>query len=133
MARNYTHPMAPRRAVALAVYTYTRDGELRVLRWDGGDIDLEHGVLSITRAYNRRAKTVKGTKTGDWRRFALEPNVLPLLQALHGEKKGEGVVIDLPSERAMARNLRRWLWRRTSAGPSCTSAPPPASPSPGTT
>jgi hypothetical protein len=52
---------------------------------------------------------VKGTKTGDWRRLALEPNVLPLLQALHGEKKGEGVVIDLPSEQAMARKLRRWL------------------------
>jgi len=104
-------PLRWRRAVALAIYTYTRDGELRVLRWDGGDVDLEHGVLSITRAYNRRAKTVKGTKTGDWRRFALEPNVLPLLQALHGEKKGEGVVIDLPSERAMARNLRRWLWK----------------------
>jgi len=63
-------PLRWRRAVALAIYTYTRDGELRVLRWDGGDVDFEHGVLSITRAYNRRAKTVKGTKTGDWRRFA---------------------------------------------------------------
>jgi hypothetical protein len=104
-------PLRWRRAVALAIYTYTRDGELRVLRWDGGDIDLEHGVLSVTRAYNRRAKTVKGTKTGDSRRFALEPNVLPLLQVLHDEAKAKGVVIDLPSERAMARNLRRWLWK----------------------
>jgi hypothetical protein len=46
-------PLRRRRAVALAIWTYTRDGELRVLRWDGGDVDLEHGVLSITRAYGR--------------------------------------------------------------------------------
>jgi integrase len=104
-------PLRWRRAVALAIYTYTRDGELRVLRWDGGDVDLEHGVLSITRAYNRRTATVKGTKTGHSRRFAIEPNLLSLLQAMHDEREGKGVVIDLPSERAMARNLRRWLWK----------------------
>jgi hypothetical protein len=104
-------PRRWRRAVALAVYTYTRDGELRVLRWDGGDVDLEHGVLSITRAWNRRTKEPGTTKTGETRRFAIEPALLPLLQAMHAEKDGEGGVIKLPSERAMARNLRRWLWK----------------------
>jgi integrase len=105
-------PLRWRRAVALAVYTYTRDGELRVLRWNGGDLDLDHGVLSITRAYNRRTKTVKATKTGHTRRFAVEPHLLPLLRVMHEEKLGEGgLVIALPSERAMARNLRRWLWK----------------------
>jgi integrase len=101
-------PIRWRRAVVLAVYTYTRDAELRVLRWAGG-VDLEHGVVSITQAFNRRTKTTKGTKTGHTRRFAVEPALLPLLQAMHDETDGEGVVIKLPSERAMARNLRRWL------------------------
>jgi len=56
-------PMRWRRALAVAVYTYARDGELRELRWDGGDVDLEHGVLSITRAYNQSTKRVEATKT----------------------------------------------------------------------
>jgi hypothetical protein len=30
---------------------------------------------------------------------------------LHAESGGEGLVCDLPSERALARGLRRWLWR----------------------
>lgn len=104
-------PLRWRRAVALAIYTYLRDGELRVLTW-AGDVDLAHGVLSITRAYNRRKPgETKGTKSGDARRFAIEPNLLPLLQAMHRETRGAGKVIRLPSERAMARNLRRWLWK----------------------
>ena len=104
-------PLRWRRNVALAVYSYMRDGELRVLRWDGGDLDLEHGVLSVTRAWDRRAKDVKSTKSGETRRFALEPHVLPLLRAMRAEAKAEGAVVGLPSERTMARSLRRWLWR----------------------
>lgn len=50
----------------------TRDGELRALAWDGGDVDLEHGVLAITRAVMRSGRT-KPTKTGESRRFAIEP------------------------------------------------------------
>jgi hypothetical protein len=42
-----------------------------VLRWDGGDVDIEHGVLSITRAYNRNAKRIDSTKSGETRRFPL--------------------------------------------------------------
>jgi integrase len=38
-------PLRWRRAVALAIYTYTRDAELRVLRWT----DIDHGIVDITR------------------------------------------------------------------------------------
>jgi hypothetical protein len=76
--------------VAVAVFTYARDGELRVLRWDEGDVDLEHGVLSITRAYNRRTGEAKGTKTDAPRRVPIEANLLPLLRALHDAAKGKG-------------------------------------------
>jgi integrase len=104
-------PRRWRRAVALAVYTYTRDAELRVLEF-GTDVDMAHGVIDITRAYNRRKPgQTKGTKTDTPRRFAVEPNLLPLLQALRDEKDGKGLVLKLPSERAMARNFRRWLWK----------------------
>ncbi len=104
-------PLRWRRAAAIAVYTYTRDAELRVLEW-GTDFDLEHGVLHVTRAYNRRKPAeTKGTKSDTPRRFAVEANLLPLLRAMHEHCKGKGLVIQLPSERAMARNLRRWLWK----------------------
>jgi integrase len=46
-------PLRWRRAVALAIYTYTRDAELRVLRWT----DIDHGIIDITRAYNRRKRS----------------------------------------------------------------------------
>ncbi len=100
-------PLRWRRAVALAIYTYTRDAELRVLRWS----DIDHGIVDITRAFNRRKPgEVKGTKSDAPRRFAVEPNLLPMLEAMR-PTDGAGLVIELPSERAMARNLRRWLWK----------------------
>src|SRR5580658_9604652 len=100
-------PVAWRRAVALAIYTFVRDGELRALRWGAGDVDLEHGVLSVTRALRRvrlepvrkgepaRFATVP-TKTGETRRFAIEATLLPLLKAMHGEAGGEGPLVVLP-------------------------------------
>jgi integrase len=101
-------PLRWRRAVTLAIYTYTRDSELRVLQWN----DLEHGVINVVRAYNRRKPgEIKGTKSEAPRRFAVEPNLRPLLDTMRRESEGTGPVIDLASERAMARNIRRWLWK----------------------
>ncbi len=102
-------PLRWRRQVALAIYLFPRAGELRVLRWE--DVDLEHGTIHIHRAHDRTSETgaTKSTKTGHARRFAIEPNLLPLLAAMHAER-GEGLVVKLPSERALARGLRRWLW-----------------------
>jgi hypothetical protein len=56
-------PLDLRRAVAIDVYTYLRLGELRVLGWDEGDIDLVHGALSVTRAM--KGTKVKPTKSGE--------------------------------------------------------------------
>jgi hypothetical protein len=103
-------PLRWRRAVALAIYTYARDGEIRALRWDGGDVDLEHGVLSITRAFNERTGEVESTKTEDTPRFAVEATLLPLLQAMHDAAKGKGPVLDW-HELHMSRGLRRALKR----------------------
>lgn len=100
-------PMLWRRAVTVATYLGCRDGELRVLEW--GDVDLDHCVVHVTRAWDRRAECVKPTKTGHTRRFAIEPALLPVLRAMRDECGGSGVVVPLPSERDMARGFRRWL------------------------
>ena len=102
-------PLRWRRAVALAVYTFVRDGELRALRWDGGDVDLDHGVLSVTRAFSQGTKRLEQTKTGATRRFAVEPTLLPLLRVMHAEAGGKGPVIRLASQRHMALKLRTYL------------------------
>lgn len=100
-------PLRWRRAVALAVYQYPRLGELRALRWD--DLDLPHGTAHVHRAFDRASGDIKATKTKTPRRFSIEPTLLPLLRAMHAEAGGTGLVIDLPSDRDMARGLRRWL------------------------
>jgi integrase len=102
-------PLRLRRAVAICVYTFVRDGELRELRWDGGDIDLEHGTLSVTRAVTRAGK-VKATKSGETRRFAVEPNLVPLLEVMHDEAGGKGPLVQF-RDRHMSRDLRLWLAR----------------------
>jgi integrase len=82
-------PIKLRRAVAIAIYTFVRDGELREIRWDGGDLDLEHGRLSVTRSVTRTGE-IKSTKSGETRRFAVEPTLLTLLEVMHAEAKGRG-------------------------------------------
>ncbi len=115
-------PLAARRAVALAVYLYARDGELREMRWDGGDFDLAHGVVSITRAVSmqpapkvpgkpaarKHVAVVKPTKSGHTRRFAIEPNLLPLLTVMKEEAGGKGLVLRIRGDH-LARMLRKWL------------------------
>jgi integrase len=110
-ARHEDVPLAWRRHVALAIYLFPRAGELRVLRWE--DVDLVHGTIHVHRAHDRTSETgaTKSTKTGHARRFAIEPQLLPLLEAMRVESGGEGLVVNLPSERALARGLRRWLWK----------------------
>jgi integrase len=100
-------PLTWKRAVAVAVYLGARDGELRALTWDC--VDLEHATIHVHKAWDRRAGSVGTTKSEVTRRVAIEPELLPLLSAMHEQRTGEGAVLELPSERDMARGLRRWL------------------------
>jgi integrase len=104
-------PLRWRRAVALAVYTYAREGELRALRWDGGDLDMDHGTLAITRAVNTRTGKIDSTKSGETRRFAVEAELLPLLRMMKREAHGRGPMFPIPKLGNMADRLRRWLKR----------------------
>ncbi len=101
-------PRRWRRAVTLAIYTYGRDGEVSALRWDAGDVDLAHGTLRIVRARDRVSGADKGTKTGNTRRFSVEPTLLPLLETMHRESGGKGRVFDLDATH-LSRTFRRWL------------------------
>jgi len=42
-----------RRLLAMAIYSYTRESELRALDWS--DIDFEHGVIHVVSARDRRS------------------------------------------------------------------------------
>jgi len=100
-------PLKWRLAVALAVNLYARLSELRALRW--ADVDLEHWTVHVHQSLDRNTGKAKGTKTGNARRFSIEPVVRSLLAAMHERRKGEHVFA-FPSDRDMARGLRRWLW-----------------------
>lgn len=102
-------PLRWRLAVTLAIYLFPRHGELRVLDFESGDVDLEHGTVHIHRAWDRRARTIKATKTGRARRFNIEPALLPLLRHMSNVAGAKGALLDLVSEPEMAVGLRRWL------------------------
>jgi integrase len=100
-------PLRWRQLVAVAVYTYLREGELRVLRW--ADVDFEHRTIHVHRARDRRTPGgIKPTKGKADRKVPIEPRLAPLLEAMH-KQGGPLVIPEFPSERDMARGLRRWL------------------------
>ena len=107
-------PIRWRRLFALAVYTYTRPGELEALEWE--DVDLEHGVIHVHRAIDRTGAGGKETKTNNPRRIPIEPALLPLLEAMRdesaeksGDGKARGRVIVMPPECDLAKRLRRYV------------------------
>jgi integrase len=70
---------------AVAIYTFLRAGELEALEWD--DVDLEHNVIQVTKAIERATGETKSTKSGETRRIPIDPNLRPLLERLHDERK----------------------------------------------
>lgn len=100
-------PLDFRRACALAMYLGVRAGELSVLRWD--DIDLEHGTIHVHRAFDRDRRITKPTKSMRARRFTFEPSVRPLLEAMHTEAAGRGLVPDMRRFFKSADDLRAHL------------------------
>jgi hypothetical protein len=83
--------------------------KMRALRWESGDLDLEHGTVHIHDAFDRRTGNVGPLKDWEARRFKLEPNLLPLLRAMRDEARGHGRVLDITDKGGMANTLRRWL------------------------
>ncbi len=104
-------PLRYRVLYAVAVYVFARGGELEALTWD--DIDLEHRVISITKAVDRKTRVVKATKTKHSRRVPIEPNLYPLLKRLYDERdqtiEGELRALWMPHPEDRAIMLREHL------------------------
>jgi integrase len=102
-------PVDFRRLYALATYLFLRGGELKALTWS--DIDIERGIVSVRRSYDRTTGRIKQTKTGNkgMRRFAIEPELLTLLRAMHDDANGEGPVVNMRQQKWWAADLRKHL------------------------
>jgi integrase len=101
-------PLRWRRLVALAVYSYQRDGELRVI--ECGDADTEHMAWNVSKSLSKTTGETVATKGLANRSPPIEPAIVALLEAMKAEQKNTGPLVPtMPSERDMARGLRRWL------------------------
>jgi integrase len=104
---------------AAAVYTFARAGELEALTW--ADVDLEHRVIRITKAIDRRTGKVKSTKSGETRRIPIEPALLPLLDRLYKARKlDDAPVLGFRTTRTAPSYCVSICSRRASRALSCT-------------
>jgi hypothetical protein len=101
-------PLKWRRMFAIAAYLYARAGEVIALRWE--DIDLERRVAHIHASVNRDTGERKSTKSNLPRRFPIEAELLPLLQAMHKESRGRRPLSPVRADdRKLSRQLKRCL------------------------
>lgn len=110
-ARERNHPWYPIWAVALL--TGMRNGELYALKWS--DVDLEKGLITVQRSYNKRTKEFKSTKAGYWRTVPISEELKCLLHHHHdgGDHGPVGLDFVLPrldlwGQGAQARVLREF-------------------------
>jgi integrase len=98
-----------RRLVAIAVYTFMREGELAALEWAA--VDLEHGQIHVHQAENGktfevgRPKTAAGVRT-----VPIEPALVPLLEQMRRERPTDRRVFPaFPAQRDASAWLRKGL------------------------
>ena len=85
-----------------------RGREVNALRWE--DVDLDRGIVLIHRSFNRETGEVKSTKSDTARRIPIEPELRPLLRAMHEESGGQGPVVAVAgTNRKLSRQVRRCL------------------------
>lgn len=104
-------PLEWREVYALALYLYLRPGELRVLTW--ADVDLDRGVVSITKAWDDEAEATKLPKTlNGVRDVPLPASLRPLLERMRKGKAPTDLVVPTlgnAKEYDLAGSFRRHL------------------------
>jgi integrase len=88
MARERNNSWYPIWAVALL--TGMRNGELFALKWS--DVDLDQGLITVQRSFNKRTKEYKSTKAGYWRMVPISGDLKVVLMELR-EKISDGFVL----------------------------------------
>ena len=74
-------PIEWREVYALALYTYLRPGELRVLTWE--DVDFTAGHVRVTKAWDYEDEKIKSPKTRNGVRIVpIDASLLPLLERM---------------------------------------------------
>lgn len=67
---------------AVALLTGMRNGELYALRWS--DVDLDKGLITVQRSFNKRTGEFKSTKAGYWRTVPVSGELRGLLMDIRG-------------------------------------------------
>lgn len=89
-------PLYRRRLYTVAAMTGARQGELRALLWS--DVDIEHGIIRISKSIERKTKRVKGTKGRRGRDVPIEFALRPLLEAMKEQAENDRVLRVPPAE-----------------------------------
>ena len=76
----FAHHHEWRHVWALALLTGMRNGELLALRWT--DVDWEQKLITVSRSYNCRSKSISSTKAGYWRDVPMSQDCVRILQEL---------------------------------------------------
>jgi integrase len=99
-------PVEWRQLYALATYLYLRPGELKALTWS--DIDLDAGVVHITKAWDEEADEIKAPKTRNGvRDVPIHANLRPLIEyLLEHRERDEPCVVPLMAERSSFERAR---------------------------
>ncbi len=88
---------------AFAVCTGMRSGELMALQWK--DIDLEKGIITVSKSYNNTRRTIKSTKAGYWRSIPISNDLKTVILELRKDAPSEGFVLE-----------RHYAWKNGQAG-----------------
>ncbi len=89
---------------AFAVCTGMRSGELMALQWK--DIDLEKGIITVSKSYNNARRTIKSTKAGYWRSVPISNDLKAVILELKKDNPGpEDFVLE-----------RLYAWKNGQAG-----------------
>lgn len=84
---------------AFAFLTGMRSGELLALRWS--DVDLDKGIITVSRSHNKRLKGEKSTKAGYWRTVPISPDLQEVIADLRSQENSsdlEDHVLPRPHE-----------------------------------
>ncbi len=110
-------PLEWREVYAVALYTYLRPGELRVLRWS--DVDLAAGLVHVTKAWDyaekKKLKQLPKTESGI-RTVPIESSLRPLLERMRKGQDASALVVPCLSnfgEDHLAEVFRRHLLAAT--------------------